>query len=58
MARRRVAITGIGVVAACGIGRDAFWKGLLSSAPEGERRVHDFDPLKYFDNPKDARRAA
>ena len=56
MTRRRVAVTGIGVVAACGIGRDAFWRGLLSAPPEGERRVHDFDPSLYYDNPKEARR--
>ena len=28
-----------------------------SAAPEGERRIHDFDPLAYYDNPKQARRA-
>jgi 3-oxoacyl-[acyl-carrier-protein] synthase II len=55
--RRRVAVTGIGVVAPCGIGRDAFWAGLCSGAPEGERRVHDFDPTRYFANPKEARRS-
>ncbi len=55
---RRVAITGLGVVASCGTGPDAFWKGLLSAPPTGERRVHDFDPLPYFDgNAKEARRA-
>jgi 3-oxoacyl-[acyl-carrier-protein] synthase II len=54
--RRRVAITGVGVVAPCGIGADAFWSGLLGAPPEGERRVHDFDPSRYFDNPKEARR--
>ena len=26
---RRVAVTGLGVVAPCGIGRDALWRGLL-----------------------------
>lgn len=52
-----VAITGMGVVAPCGIGPTAFWEGLLAPAPEGERRVHDFDPLLWFDNPKEARRA-
>lgn len=55
-AGRRVAVTGIGVLATCGIGRDAFWQGLLSAPPTGERRVHDFDPLPFFDNPKEARR--
>ncbi|MEJ5254277.1 MAG: beta-ketoacyl-ACP synthase II [Acidimicrobiales bacterium] len=51
-----MAITGVGVVAPCGIGADAFWSGLLGAPPEGERRVHDFDPSRYFDNPKEARR--
>ncbi|MEO8696295.1 MAG: beta-ketoacyl-[acyl-carrier-protein] synthase family protein [Acidimicrobiales bacterium] len=56
MSRRRVVVTGFGVVASCGIGRDAFWRGLLSTPPAGERRVHDFDPSLYYDNPKEARR--
>jgi 3-oxoacyl-[acyl-carrier-protein] synthase II len=56
MTRRRVVVTGIGVLASCGIGRDAFWAGLLADPPEGIRLVPDFDPLPYFDNPKDARR--
>jgi 3-oxoacyl-[acyl-carrier-protein] synthase II len=54
---RRVAVTGLGVVAPCGIGRDAYWRGLCTRAPEGERRVHDFDPTPHFANPKEARRA-
>ena len=53
---RRVAVTGIGVLANCGIGKEAFWSGLLGPAPTGERRIHDFDPEPYFDSPKDARR--
>jgi 3-oxoacyl-[acyl-carrier-protein] synthase II len=53
---RRVAVTGIGVVSPCGIGRDTFWNGLLSAPPEGERRVPGFDPTLYFPNPKEARR--
>jgi 3-oxoacyl-[acyl-carrier-protein] synthase II len=56
MARRRVAVTGVGVVAPCGVGVDAFWRGLLAPQSGGERRVHDFDPAPYFDNPKEARR--
>ncbi len=56
MTRRRVAVTGLGVVAPCGIGVEAFWDGLNGPAPEGERRVHDFDPSPWFDNPKDVRR--
>jgi 3-oxoacyl-[acyl-carrier-protein] synthase II len=51
---RRVAITGIGVLACCGIGSDAFWSGLLGPAPEGERRVHDFDPERWLST-KEAR---
>lgn len=56
MAERRVAVTGVGVVAPCGIGTEAFWQGLLAAPPEGLRRVEDFDPAPYFDNPKEARR--
>lgn len=55
--KRRVAIVGLGVVSCAGIGLEAFWKGLNSAAPEGERRIHDFDPLAFYDNPKEARRA-
>lgn len=52
---RRVAITGMGVVAGCGMGLDEFWTGLLSPAPEGIRRVADFDPTVWF-GPKEVRR--
>lgn len=54
---RRVAITGLGVIANCGIGRDAYWNGLLSGPPAHGFSVEGFDPLPFFDNPKDARRA-
>ncbi|MEC8814963.1 MAG: beta-ketoacyl-ACP synthase II [Actinomycetota bacterium] len=57
MTRRRVAVTGLGVVASCGVGTDAFWDGLCGPAPDGERRVHDFDPTPHFDNPKEVRRS-
>jgi 3-oxoacyl-[acyl-carrier-protein] synthase II len=50
-------VTGLGVVGPCGIGRDAFWAGLLAPPPTGERCVDDFDPAPFFDNPKEARRA-
>src|SRR6476620_5399893 len=53
---RRIAVTGVGVVAPCGIGRDAYWNGLLSPQPSGERRIPDFDPATAFDNPKEVRR--
>lgn len=55
--KRRVAITGIGVVSPVGIGAEAFWQGLLSPQPTGERRVHDFDPKAFYDDPKAIRRA-
>ena len=51
----RVAITGMGVVAQCGIGLDAFWDGLHRPAPDGTRRVPDFDPTAWF-GPKEVRR--
>lgn len=55
---RRVVVTGIGVVAHCGIGKDAFWNGLLNSDPgDASRRIVDFDPTPYFDNPKEVRRS-
>ena len=57
MARRRVAVTGMGIVASCGIGTDAFWEGLCGDAPAGDRRVHDFDPSPHFENSKAVRRS-
>ena len=57
MLGRRVAVTGIGVVAPAGIGKDAFWNGLLSPAPNGFRQIEDWDPAPYFENPKEARRS-
>ncbi|MCS7234519.1 MAG: beta-ketoacyl-ACP synthase II [Armatimonadota bacterium] len=68
--QRRVAVTGVGVVAPIGIGKDAFWNALLEGR-SGVRRiesfdpspfptqiaaeVRDFDPLQYMDR-KEARR--
>jgi 3-oxoacyl-[acyl-carrier-protein] synthase II len=54
---RRVAVTGIGVISPVGIGRSAFWQGLLSPQPTEERRVHDFDPNNFYTDPKAIRRA-
>lgn len=57
---RRVAITGLGVVAPCGIGKEAFWSGLLGPGLTDAGRsveVPDWDPTPYYDSPKDARRA-
>ena len=53
--RRRVVVTGLGVVSCCGIGKDAFFAGLNGPAPEGEHRVMGFDPSVWFDA-KEARR--
>ncbi len=57
MEQRRVAITGLGVVAPCGIGADAFFDGLCREPLDGPRRVTGFEPGAYFNNPKEARRA-
>ena len=52
---RRVAITGLGVVAPCGLGVEAFWAGLHEApAPERLRRVAGFDPSAVL-SVKDAR---
>jgi 3-oxoacyl-[acyl-carrier-protein] synthase II len=53
-AQRRVVITGIGVVACCGIGPEAFFDGLAHSLEDTPRRVNDFDPSLFFE-PKEAR---
>jgi 3-oxoacyl-[acyl-carrier-protein] synthase II len=55
MKGRRVAVTGIGVVAPCGTGSKAFWEGLLGEPATGLRRIDDWDPSPWF-GPKDARR--
>ena len=52
---RRVAITGLGVVAPCGIGKQAFWEGLLRAPGAGIRRVEDLDATPLF-GPKEIRR--
>ena len=54
----RVAITGLGVVAPCGIGKEAYWNGLMGPGITNSRslEITDWDPQPYFDSPKDARR--
>ena len=56
---RRVAITGYGVVAPCGLGKTAFWAGLNGPGITSGRTVEipNWDPTPYFANPKEARRA-
>jgi 3-oxoacyl-[acyl-carrier-protein] synthase II len=58
-AGHRVAVTGYGVVAPCGVGKQEFWKGLLGPGVTGKKTVElaDWDPQPYFANPKEARRA-
>jgi 3-oxoacyl-[acyl-carrier-protein] synthase II len=59
-AGRRVAITGYGVVAPCGIGKDAYWRGLLGPGLTNVSRAtlfENWDPSPYYSSPKDARRA-
>jgi 3-oxoacyl-[acyl-carrier-protein] synthase II len=56
---RRVAVTGYGVVAPAGVGKQEYWKGLLGPGAIGTQAVviDEWDPSPYFDNPKLARRA-
>ncbi len=56
---RRVAVTGLGVVAPAGVGKPAFWSGLLGPGATGGKHVEleGWDPSPYFDSPKLARRA-
>lgn len=58
-AGHRVAITGYGVVAPCGVGKAAFWQGLLGPGITDAKTVElaDWDPQPFFSNPKEARRA-
>ena len=48
---RRVAVTGLGVVAPCGIGRDAYWRGLLGPGITTGRssEIEDWDPSPWYD---------
>ena len=57
--KHRVAITGYGVVAPCGIGKEAFWAGLLGPGTSGNLsiEIENWDPLPYFPGPKEARRS-
>ena len=60
LTRRRVAITGLGVVAPCGLGKEAFWSGLLGPGLVDAGRsvvIDNWDSTPYYDSPKDARRA-
>jgi 3-oxoacyl-[acyl-carrier-protein] synthase II len=56
---RRVAITGLGVVAPAGVGRDAFWHGLNEPGTTTGIAIEmdGWDPSPYYDSPKHSRRA-
>jgi 3-oxoacyl-[acyl-carrier-protein] synthase II len=54
--RRRVAVTGLGIVSCAGLSLDEFFAGLNVPPPGGERRVTSFDPSRWLD-PKQARRS-
>ncbi|MEM7096427.1 MAG: beta-ketoacyl-[acyl-carrier-protein] synthase family protein [Actinomycetota bacterium] len=56
MSMRRVVVTGADAVSCCGIGREAFFDGLLAPAPtQRPREVAEYDLSPYFDR-KEARR--
>ena len=48
MSRRRVVVTGIGVVAAPGVGMDDLWKGLEISPQTAPRLIEDWDPTPWL----------
>jgi 3-oxoacyl-[acyl-carrier-protein] synthase II len=58
-AGHRVAITGLGVVAPCGIGKEAYWQGLMGSGISGGTSVEiaNWDPSPWYASTKDSRRA-
>lgn len=48
-ATRRVVVTGMGIVSSAGVGKEAFWNGILAEAPAGNiRRVDDFGPEEHL----------
>ncbi|MET0144501.1 MAG: beta-ketoacyl-ACP synthase II [Ilumatobacteraceae bacterium] len=56
---RRVAVTGLGVLAPCGIGKEAYWRGLLGPGITSGTsiEVEDWDPSPWYGSPKESRRA-
>jgi 3-oxoacyl-[acyl-carrier-protein] synthase II len=55
MERRSVVVTGVGVVAAPGVGADAFWEGLAVEPAPGWREVSGWDPERWIPR-KESRR--
>ena len=56
---RRVAVTGLGVVAPCGMGAKGYWEGLLGPGVTSGRatKIEAWDPMPWYASPKEARRA-
>jgi 3-oxoacyl-[acyl-carrier-protein] synthase II len=56
---RRVAVTGLGVVAPCGLGRENYWRGLLGPGITSGKstEIAEWDPTPWYASPKEARRA-
>lgn len=55
-AGRRVAVTGVGVVVSCGVGKDVFWHSLLEGPrPTVKREILGWDPAAWL-SLKEARR--
>ena len=52
-------MTGLGVVAPCGLGKEAFWNGLLGPGVTWGRatEIEAWDPSPWYSTPKEARRA-
>jgi 3-oxoacyl-[acyl-carrier-protein] synthase II len=48
MERRRVVVTGLGVVAAPGVGLESFWNGLSGSPGPGPHVVEGWDPEQWI----------
>jgi 3-oxoacyl-[acyl-carrier-protein] synthase II len=48
MERRRVVITGLGVISAAGVGTNDFWKGLGFAPGAGPREVSSWDPEPWI----------
>ncbi len=52
-------MTGLGVVAPCGVGAKAYWEGLLGPGVTSGRstEIESWDPSAWYSSPKEARRA-
>src|SRR5918996_4882768 len=55
MDRRRVVVTGIGMLGAPGIGTDDFWKGLQEKPGKAPRMIENWDPEPWIPK-KESRR--